>query len=152
MTSLPVKKHPPVSVSAAEAATNFKMFLFLCIGSFRRYCAHFKVFYLRTNVLKRDCVIPVHPDMKHWCLHVKSCLKRKILSLHLDMFPCNPKIGVSFSPLFYVDSFLVSIVLNGTKHMFPAPLAQYKNFSIMRLILFTLSIGSAGDVSSSFIF
>ena len=40
LTSIPVKKHPPVSASAAEAATNFKMLQFTCIGTFRRSCAH----------------------------------------------------------------------------------------------------------------
>ena len=35
-------KQPPVSASAAEAATNFKMLQFTCTGKFRRSYAHFE--------------------------------------------------------------------------------------------------------------
>ena len=38
--SLPVMKNHPVSASAAEATTNFKMLKFTCVGPFRRSCAH----------------------------------------------------------------------------------------------------------------
>ena len=42
MTSLPVTKQPPVSDSAAEAATKSKMLQFTCTGPFRRSHAHFE--------------------------------------------------------------------------------------------------------------
>ena len=42
MAYLPVTKHPPVSASLAEAATNFKMLQFICTGLFRGSHAHFE--------------------------------------------------------------------------------------------------------------
>ena len=42
MTSLPVSKHPPVSASAAEAATNFKILQFTPMGSLKRSRVHFE--------------------------------------------------------------------------------------------------------------
>ena len=43
MTYFSVMKHPSVSASTAEAATNFKMLQFICIWPYRWSCAHFEV-------------------------------------------------------------------------------------------------------------
>ena len=71
MTYLPVTKHPPVSDSAAEAATAFKMLPFTCIGPFRRSRAHFEDILLNKNILQRDCLLPVQSNMIHSCQCVK---------------------------------------------------------------------------------
>ena len=42
MTSLPVTKHIPVSDSEAEAATNFKILQFTCIGPFKLSRVYFE--------------------------------------------------------------------------------------------------------------
>ena len=70
--------HPPVSVSAAEAETKFKMLQFTFLDTLRIYHSHFEGIPPNKNTLQRDCVIPVHPDMTHRHLRVKPCLKREI--------------------------------------------------------------------------
>ena len=64
---------------------------------------------LRENILQSNCMLPVQSYITHRCLHIKSCLKREIWPLHLDMLPCNPKIGVRFSHLVIWGSFLLPL-------------------------------------------
>ena len=42
MTSLPIRKQLPVSASATEVVTNFKILQFTCAGPFRRPLADFE--------------------------------------------------------------------------------------------------------------
>ena len=106
-TSLLVTKNPPVSASASEATTNFKILQFTCIGPLSHPCAHFEGIIPRENILQRERVLQVKLDMTHQCWRVKSCLKREIWPLHLDMLKCNPKTGVPFSHLFLWGHFLL---------------------------------------------
>ena len=108
MKSLPVTKYLPVYASPVEAAKTFKMLQLTCIGSFRSSHTHFEGMLPKKQILKRNCVLPVQSDMTHQCWHEKSCLKREIRPLHLDVFPCNPKIGVRFSHLVLWSNFLLT--------------------------------------------
>ena len=99
MKSLPVTKNPSVSASKAEAATNVKILKLMCVGPFKRSRVHFKGVIPKKKILQRDCVLPVQSDMMHTYLRVKSWLKQKIWTLHLYLFPINPKMSVHFSHL-----------------------------------------------------
>ena len=81
-----------------------------------------KVCFLRKNILHSNCVLPVQSDMKQQCWRVKSCLKREILPLHLDMLTCNPKIGAHFSHIFMWGHFLLPLCLTGLITCCPPPL------------------------------
>ena len=65
MTYLPFTKNPTVSDSAAEAATNFKMLQFTCIGSFSQSRAHSEGMLHKKNILQRNCVITIQLDTTH---------------------------------------------------------------------------------------
>ena len=71
MTSLTVTKQPPVSDSAAEAATKFKMLQFTCTGPFRRSREIFEGIFPKINILQHDCVLVVQSDTTHQCRRVK---------------------------------------------------------------------------------
>ena len=96
ITSIPVTKHPPVSASDAEAATFFKCCNLHVLGHLGAPVNILEVYYLRENTLNRNRVLVVQSDITHWCLCVKSCLKREIWPIHLDMSQCNPKMGAHF--------------------------------------------------------
>ena len=145
----PIKKYPLVSASAAEAATNFKCCNLHILGHLGAPAKFLKVFSLRKNIPQRYCVLPVHSDVTHRFRHVKSCLKHEIWTLHLDLLPCNPKNWCTFFSSCSVGSFLVAILLNGTKHVLSTPLPWYNNFPIIHSIHFTHSVGSVGDISIS---
>ena len=122
ITALPVTKNPLVYSSASEAATNFKMLQFICIGTFRRSHAHLKVFYLRKNILQRNCELwlsqiwRIVGRVKHyvWSLNSDHCIW---ICSHVIKNWC---IFFSYS---FVGSFIVAIVINGNKNMLSNPIA-----------------------------
>ena len=75
MASLTITKHPPVSSSTAEAATNFKIFKFMCMGPFKRSRVHFEFMLPKKNILQCNYTLPVQLDMMHWHLRINSCPK-----------------------------------------------------------------------------
>ena len=106
MAYLPVTKHPPVSASAAEAATGFKMLQFTCIGHSVTIVHIFKACSLSINILQRNCLLPFQSDITNQCLRAKSCLKHEIWPLYFDMLPCNTQMCVRFSHLVLWDHLL----------------------------------------------
>ena len=49
----------------------------------------FSLYFLRRNILQKNCVLVVQSNIIHRCQRVKSYLKREIGKLHLDEFPCS---------------------------------------------------------------
>ena len=70
-----------------------------------------KVFSILKIILKCKSLLLVQSDMTHQCHRVKSCLKREIWPLHLDMLICNPKIYVRLFHLILWDNFLLKLCL-----------------------------------------
>ena len=89
------------------------MLKFTCIGSFKRSRANFEGTLHNKNILQSECVLLVQTDTTHRRRRIKLYLKREIWPLHLDMLPCNPKMGVHFSHLILWGHFFFPLFLTG---------------------------------------